>query len=56
MKWFQQTFAQRVNAYHGQWGHLYQGRYKAIVVDDRDAGSFRTVGEYIHLNHSAHQN
>ena len=50
MKWFQQTFTQRTNAFHKSWGHVYQGRYKAILVDDEDASYFRTVGEYIHLN------
>ena len=50
MKWFQQTFTQRTNAFHKSWGHVYQGRYKAILVDDEDALYFRTEGEYIHLN------
>lgn len=50
MKWFQGTFTQRYNARHQLWGHLFQGRYKAKVVDDRDASYFRVVSEYIHLN------
>jgi REP element-mobilizing transposase RayT len=50
MKWFQQTFTQRYNSDHRTWGHVYQGRFKAIVVDDTDADYFRTAGEYIHLN------
>lgn len=50
MKWFQGTFTQRYNAGHKLWGHLFQGRYKAKVIDDSDSSYFRTVGEYIHLN------
>lgn len=50
MKWFQGTFTQRYNAGHRLWGHLFQGRYKAKVVDDSDPAYFRLVGEYIHLN------
>lgn len=50
MKWFQGTFAQRYNARHKLWGHLFQGRYKAKVIDDEDASYFLKVSEYIHLN------
>jgi REP element-mobilizing transposase RayT len=50
MKWFQGTFTQRYNARHKLWGHLFQGRYKAKVVDDKDSSYFRKVSEYIHLN------
>jgi putative transposase len=50
MKWFQGTFTQRYNARRQLWGHLFQGRYKAKVIDDEDASYFRRVSEYIHLN------
>lgn len=50
MKWFQGTFTQRYNARHKLWGHLFQGRYKAKIIDDDDASYFRVVSEYIHLN------
>lgn len=50
MKWFQGTFTQRYNARHKLWGHLFQGRYKAKIVDDEDTAYFRKVSEYIHLN------
>ena len=49
MKWLQATFTQRYNALHRQWGHLFQGRYKAKVVDS-DPAYFRTAGLYILLN------
>ena len=50
MKWLQGTFTQRYNARHQLWGHLFQGRYKAKVVDDADSSYFQKVSEYIHLN------
>jgi REP element-mobilizing transposase RayT len=50
MKWFQGTFTQRYNARHKLWGHLFQGRYKAKVVDSSDPSYLRKVSEYIHLN------
>jgi len=50
MKWFQGTFTQRYNARYQLWGHLFQGRYKAKIIDDTDPSYFRTVSEYIHLN------
>jgi REP element-mobilizing transposase RayT len=50
MKWFQGTFTQRYNARHKLWGHLFQGRYKAKLIDDSDPSYFRKVSEYIHLN------
>ena len=51
MKWLQGTYTQRFNSRHKLWGHLLQGRYKAIPVD-RDMGGdyFPTVANYIHLN------
>ena len=48
MRWFQSTYTQRYNARHREWGHLFQGRYKALPVDQ--GGYFKTVADYIHLN------
>ena len=48
MRWFQGTYTQRFNARHTEWGHLFQGRYKALLVDEGEY--FRTVADYIHLN------
>ena len=39
--------------HHKMWGHLFQGRYKAKVIDDSDASYFRKVADYIHLNPAA---
>lgn len=48
MRWFQSTYTQRFNAQHKVWGHLFQGRYKALPIDQGEY--FRTVADYIHLN------
>src|SRR5580658_3582231 len=50
MKWLQGTYTQRHNARHRVFGHLFQGRYKAVVIDNQSAGYFEVVGTYIHLN------
>ncbi len=50
MKWLQGTYTQRFNSRHGLFGHLFQGRYKAVVVDGSSPGCFEVVGTYIHLN------
>ena len=49
MQWLQGTYTKRFNAAHREWGHLFQGRYKAIPVDS--GGDYLlTVANYIHLN------
>jgi REP element-mobilizing transposase RayT len=48
MQWLQSTYTQRFNARHKVWGHLFQGRYKALPVEE--GAYFRTVANYIHLN------
>lgn len=50
MKWFQGTYTKRHNLRHKQWGHVFQGRYKSIVIDPSDAVYFRTACNYVHLN------
>ncbi|HKL20648.1 MAG TPA: transposase [Tichowtungia sp.] len=48
MQWLQGTYTKRFNVRHKEWGHLFQGRYKALLVDDGEY--FSTVATYIHLN------
>ena len=48
MQGVQQSYTQRFNRVHGESGHLFQGRYKAIVCD-RDE-YLATLVRYIHLN------
>ncbi len=50
MKWFLGAYSQRFNARHGQRGHVFQGRYKAVVIEAGSGGYFETVSTYIHLN------
>ncbi len=50
MKWLQGTYTQRYNGRHKVFGHLFQGRYKAVNVDADDAQYFQVVSTYIHLN------
>ena len=50
MRWFQTTWTVRFNRFHGLSGHLFQGRYKAVVVDPEQREYFVTLSDYIHLN------
>jgi putative transposase len=57
MKWFQNTYTRRFNLRNDRWGHLFGGRYKAILVESREhsregrwAGYLQTLVDYIHLN------
>lgn len=52
MKWLLGVFTQGWNRRRKRRGHLFQGRYKAVVVngEERDAYYFRKVADYIHLN------
>ncbi len=50
MQYLNSTYTQRFNSAHKTRGHLFQGRYKALLVDPGDGGYFLTVSDYIHLN------
>src|SRR5438034_11603007 len=50
MKWLQGTYTQRYNGRHKKFGHLFQGRYKAVIVDGQEGLYFQVVSTYIHLN------
>ena len=50
MKWFQGAYAQRFNGRYGQRGQVFQGRYKALIVDPDEGRYFETISTYIHLN------
>jgi hypothetical protein len=49
MQWLQGTYTKRFNVRHKEWGHLFQGRYKALPVGS-DGDYFSAVATYIHLN------
>ena len=50
MKWFLGTYTSRFNRRHKLFGHLFSGRYKALIVDGSGDGYLKTVCEYVHLN------
>jgi hypothetical protein len=50
MKWFLGTYTQRFNRRHHLSGHLFQGRYKAQVIDGESRGYLRAACDYVHLN------
>ncbi len=50
MKWLLGTYTMRFNRRHKLIGHLFSGRYKALIVDGSGKGYLRTVCDYVHLN------
>jgi REP element-mobilizing transposase RayT len=51
MKWFMGVFSQGWNRRRRRRGHVFQGRYKAVVVNGEGSEHyFRIVADYIHLN------
>jgi REP element-mobilizing transposase RayT len=50
MSWFLSTYTARFNRRHKQFGHLFSGRYKSLIVDGSGSGYLRTVCDYVHLN------
>lgn len=50
MKWFLGTYTQRFNRRHRLSGHLFQGRYKAQLIDERSGDYLRAACDYVHLN------
>jgi putative transposase len=48
MQWLQSTFANRFNRLRGERGHLFQGRYKALMVEEGEG--LGLLCHYIHLN------
>ena len=50
MKWLLGTYTSRHNRRHREFGHLFSGRYKALLVDGSGDGYLKTVCDYVHLN------
>ncbi|HWY31612.1 MAG TPA: transposase [Candidatus Acidoferrum sp.] len=50
MKWFLGTYTSRFNRRHELFGHLFSGRYKALIVDESGNGYLKTACDYVHLN------
>jgi REP element-mobilizing transposase RayT len=50
MAWLLGTYTTRFNHRHQLSGHLFSGRYKALIVDGMGTGYLKTVCDYVHLN------
>ena len=50
MKWLLGTYTGRFNRRHKLFGHLFSGRYKALIVDGSGNGYLKTICDYVHLN------
>lgn len=50
MTWFLGTYTRRFNRRHQVFGHVFSGRYKALIFDGSGTGYLRTVCDYVHLN------
>ena len=48
MHWLQGTFANRFNRFRDERGHVFQGRYKSLIVDPSEG--LGPLCHYIHLN------
>jgi putative transposase len=53
MRWMQNTYTRRFNLRHQLWGHLFGGRYKAVLVESGEFGCgdyLSNLIDYVHLN------
>jgi len=50
MAWLLSTYTIRFNHRHKLFGHVFSGRYKALIVDGSGHGYLRAVCDYVHLN------
>src|SRR5436305_9482142 len=50
MKWLLSTYTSRHNRKHKLFGHLFSGRYKALIIDAKTPGYLRSACDYVHLN------
>jgi len=50
MRWLLSAYTLRLNHRRKLFGHVFSGRYKALIVDGRSPGYLKTVCDYVHLN------
>lgn len=50
MRWLQNTYTRRFNNRHKLWGHVFGGRYKALLIESKAPEYLRCLIDYIHLN------
>ena len=50
MKWLLSAYTIRLNHRHKQFGHVFSGRYQALLVEGSGTGYLRRACDYVHLN------
>ena len=50
MRWFLSAYTIRLNHRQKLFGHVFSGRYKALIVEGSGNGYLKTVCDYVHLN------
>ena len=50
MAWLLSAYTIRLNHRHKLCGHVFSGRYKALIVDGSGNGYLKSVCDYVHLN------
>jgi putative transposase len=50
MRWLLSSYTIRLNHRRKETGHVFGGRYKALLVDGSGNGYLKTVCDYVHLN------
>jgi REP-associated tyrosine transposase len=50
MKWLLGTYTSRFNRRHKEFGHVFSGRYKSLIVEGSGNGYLKSVCDYVHLN------
>jgi putative transposase len=53
MRWLQNTYTRRFNVRNQLWGHVFGGRYKAVLIESGEFGSgdyLSNMIDYVHLN------
>jgi REP element-mobilizing transposase RayT len=53
MQWLLGVYTNRFNHRQKEFGHLFSGRYKVLIVDGSGNGYLKTVCDYVHLNPEA---
>ena len=50
MRWFLGSYTIRLNHRQKLFGHVFSGRYKAVVIEAGASGYLRNACDYVHLN------
>jgi putative transposase len=50
MRWFLSAYTIRLNHRQQLFGHVFSGRYKALIVEGSGNGYLKTACDYVHLN------